>query len=108
MRKTDTPAEELLWRHLRNRQLCGFKFRRQHQFGDDIGDFFCCEAKLVVECDGEIHEENETWHHDQARGAYMISQGLRVLRFTNQQILTDTENVLREIQTQPSPKGRGR
>jgi very-short-patch-repair endonuclease len=63
---------------------------------------------LVIECDGAIHEGNESWHHDQARDAYMISQGLRVLRFDNKQILTDIENVLREIQQYlPSPSGRG-
>ena len=108
-RKGDTPAEELLWQRLRSRRLSGFKFRRQHQFGDYLADFFCSEANLAVECDGEIHEQNESWHHDQARDAYMISQGLRILRFTNQQVLTDTENVLREIQKHlPSPPGRER
>jgi len=77
--------------------LRGFKFRRQHQFGDYLTDFFCNEAKLVVECDGLIHETNERWQHDQVRDAYMVSQGLRVLRFTNEQVLNDSERVLEEI-----------
>ena len=97
-RKKPTDAESLLWQLLRRRQLCGFKFRRQHQFGDYLADFFCNEAKLVVECDGPIHEANERWHHDQMRDAYMASQGLHVLRFTNEQVLNETERVLREIE----------
>src|SRR5712691_8821578 len=80
-RKKQTTAEELLWQLLRNRQVLGFKFRRQHQFGDYIADFYCREANLVIECDGAIHELNERWHHDQERDAYLISQGLKVLRF---------------------------
>jgi very-short-patch-repair endonuclease len=52
---------------------------------------------LVVECDGSAHEPNEQWHHDQYRDAYMIAQGLGILRFTNDRILNDTENVLEEI-----------
>jgi very-short-patch-repair endonuclease len=97
LRKDQTSAETLLWELIRNRQLLGVKFRRQHQFGDYIADFYCREANLVIECDGSVHDHNEAWHHDQNRDAYMISQGLRVLRFTNQQILNDTEKVLEEI-----------
>ena len=97
LRKKQTSAEGLLWQLLRNRQLLEFKFRRQHQFGDYVADFYCHEAQLVIECDGSVHETNELWHHDQDRDAYMIAQGLRVLRFTNVRILNDTENVLEEI-----------
>jgi len=87
--------------------LLGFKFRRQHQLGDYIADFYCHEASLVVECDGSVHDPNEQWHHDRNRDAYMIAQGLRVLRFTNEQILNDIENVLRQIKDYlPSPPGR--
>jgi very-short-patch-repair endonuclease len=92
-----TPAENLLWQLLRNRQLQGFKFRRQHQFGGYVADFYCRKACLVVECDGSAHNSDGQWQHDQVRDAYMLSQGLRVLRFSNDQILNDTENVLREI-----------
>ena len=97
LRKKQTPAEALLWELLRNRQLLGFKFRRQHQFGDYIADFYCHDAQLVIECDGSALNPNEAWHHDQQRDAYMIAQGLRVLRFTNERVLRDTEGVLREI-----------
>jgi type I restriction enzyme R subunit len=97
LRKRQTSAEGLLWQLLRNRQLLEFKFRRQHQFGDYVADFYCHEAQLVIECDGSVHESDEQWYHDRNRDAYMIAQGLRVLRFTNDRILNDTENVLKEI-----------
>ena len=96
----------LLWR--KDRQLLGFKFRRQHQFGDYVADFYCREALLVIECDGPVHQPNEQWNHDQNRDAYMIAQGLRGLRFTNERILNDTEKVLDEtVKFLPSPLGRG-
>jgi very-short-patch-repair endonuclease len=97
LRKKQTSAEGLLWQLLRKRQLLEFKFRRQHQFGDYVADFYCHEAQLVIECDGSVHESNERWHHDQDRDAYMIAQDLRVLRFTNDRILNNTEDVLAEI-----------
>jgi len=97
LRKKETSAEFLLWGLLRSRQVLGVKFRRQHQFGNYVADFYCHEAKLVLECDGAAHEPNEQWHHDQNRDAYMIAQGLRVLRFTNEQILIETQKVLDEI-----------
>ena len=97
LRRKETHAEALLWQLLRNRQLMGYKFRRQHQFGDYISDFYCREAQLVIECDGAVHELSEQWHHDQARDAYLVAQGLRVLRFANDQILDHTGGVLMEI-----------
>ena len=108
LRSKETTAERLLWRLIRNRQLLGFKFRRQHQFGDYVADFYCHEAQLAIECDGPIHQPNEQWHHDQDRDAYMTGQGLRVLRLPNERILRDTEKVLDEIaKVLPSPTGRG-
>ncbi len=97
LRRNQTSPEKLLWQLLRNRQLFGFKFRRQHQFGNYVTDFYCREAQLVIECDGAVHDLNERWHHDQNRDAYMIPVGLRVLRFSNDQVLNDTEGVLEEI-----------
>lgn len=61
----------------------------------------------MVECDGSVHDQNETWNHDQHRDAYMVAQGLRVLRFTNLQVLNEIEKVLEQIETYlPSPPGR--
>src|SRR5260370_42199778 len=104
LRERQTPAEALLWQLLRNCRLLGFKFRRQHQFGDYIADFYCNGAGLIIECDGSVHNPKEQWHHDQNRDAYMIAQGLRVMRFTNEQGLDDIESVLEEISKYlPSP-----
>jgi very-short-patch-repair endonuclease len=97
LRQELTPAEELLWKLLRNRRLFGVKFRRQHQIGSFITDFYSHEAQLVIECDGPVHEENEQWQHDQNRDAYLISLGLTVLRFNNDQILNEIDAVLRQI-----------
>ena len=108
LRKEQTSAEALLWALLRDRRLLGFKFRPQHQFGDYVADFYCREASLAIECDGSVHETNEQWHHDQARDAYFASQGIFVLRFSNSQILDDTEAVLSAIAMRlPSSSGRG-
>jgi len=108
MRKKKTPAEDLLWELLRDRQLCNAKFRRQHQFGDYLCDFYCHDAKLVVECDGEPHHTAKGKQHDAKRDAFLKAQGLTVLRFENQRVLNDTDAVLREIAALlPSPGGRG-
>jgi len=97
LRQKQTNAEELLWELLRDRRFLGFKFRRQHQFGEYLADFFCREAGLVIECDGAIHEHNEQWQHDRNRDIYMVGQGLRVLRFTNDSVLHSPDEVLNEI-----------
>jgi type I restriction enzyme R subunit len=97
LRSNETIAEELLWALLRNRNMLGFKFRRQHQFGEYIADFYCRQAKLVIECDGAVHDGNDAWQHDQKRDSYMVGQGLRVLRFKNDDIVHDTAAVIEKI-----------
>jgi type I restriction enzyme R subunit len=97
LRRAQTSAEEFLWSLLRNRQLAGYKFRRQHQYGNYIADFYCHDAQLIVECDGPVHEENEQWQHDQEREYYLSTQGLRVIRFANTDILDHPEHVLEAI-----------
>ena len=98
LRKNATEAELLLWESLRKRRLLGFKFRGQHQFGNYIADFYCHEAKLVIECDGGIHSSVEAWNHDQNRDAYLSSLDLRVLRFTNDEVLKEITRVLTVIE----------
>jgi type I restriction enzyme M protein len=108
LRAKQTPAEELLWELLRDRQLCDAKFRRQHQFGDYLCDFYCHEAKLVIECDGSPHETSSRIQHDAKRDAYLRSQGLTVLRFTNDRAINEVPAVLKEIALHlPSTSGRG-
>ncbi len=108
LRKKQTPAEEALWELLRNRQLADLKFRRQHQIGDYIVDFFCAEQGLVVELDGSAHDTEEQKKKDKKRDAYLRSLGHTVLRFENHRVFDDTENLLTEILSPlPSPLGRG-
>ena len=97
LRHRQTESETVLWQLLRSHKMLGFKFRRQHQIGRYVADFYCREAQLVIECDGEVHDQNERWQHDQARDAYLTQQGLRVVRFSNDRILAETETVLEEI-----------
>ncbi|MFH1034502.1 MAG: DUF559 domain-containing protein [Pseudomonadota bacterium] len=85
LRKGQTEAERLLWRRLRSRGLAAFKFRRQHLIGPFIVDFVCLDRKLIVEADGGQHALAA--EQDQRRTRYLESQGFRVLRFWNNQVL---------------------
>jgi len=95
MRRHPTPAEKMLWQHLRDKQLLGYKFRRQHTIGRFIVDFYCRDAGLVIEVDGPIHQY--TAEEDAIRQEFLERQGLRVLRFTNDQVFTDLTSVLAAI-----------
>jgi very-short-patch-repair endonuclease len=103
-----TPTERVLWQRLRNRQLSGLKFRRQHPLGPFIADFYCAAHRLVVEIDGDIHDLQP--ERDAARTEQFEKYGYRVIRFRNEQVLNDIESVLAAIQAAclPSPRvGRG-
>ncbi len=95
LRQAMTDAEHKLWYHLRNRRLAGYKFRRQVPIGCYIADFVCLNPKLIVEADGGQHLAQH--HHDKQRSAYLQQQGFAVLRFWNDEILTQTETVLQVI-----------
>ena len=95
LRKEQTPAEERLWSYLRKKQLCGFKFRRQHPIGTYIVDCYCPSCRLVVEIDGDSHAEREDY--DAVRTAWLEVQGCRVIRFTNREVQNEVEVVLGEI-----------
>ncbi len=97
LRREQTPAEEILWALVRGRKLLNLKFRRQQQVGPFIADFYCHQARLVVEIDGGVHLEPEQADRDENREVYLRENRLRVLRFTNQQILEDPESVLQGI-----------
>jgi very-short-patch-repair endonuclease len=84
LRKNMTPAEARLWTYLRNSQLDGRKFRRQHSVGRYILDFYCPSEKLCVELDGESHAGPIAAAHDAERTAYLEEAGIRVVRFENQ------------------------
>jgi very-short-patch-repair endonuclease len=110
MRQQRTPAENVLWQCLRSRKLNGLKFRRQHPIERFIVDFFCAEARLVIEVDGSIHQY--TAEEDKFRQAFLESLNLHVLRFTNDDVLHSTTAVIEKMATMhlPSPnseRGRG-
>lgn len=95
LRESATDAETLRWHHLRDRRLAGYKFRRQRPIGPFFADFACLEAKLVVELDGGQHAE--ATEYDTARTRAMESEGFRVLRFWNNEVLSQTDAVREQI-----------
>jgi very-short-patch-repair endonuclease len=94
LRRVATDAERKLWSRLRNRQIAGFKFVRQHPIGPYTADFCCREVKLVIEVDGGQHADSK---RDIRRDTWLADEGYRVLRFSNVDALTDTEGVLEAI-----------
>ncbi|HLH21207.1 MAG TPA: endonuclease domain-containing protein [Chloroflexota bacterium] len=97
LRRESTDAEALLWRLLRNRQMAGRTFRRQHAFEPYVLDFFCAEQRLAVEADGGQHFDADQAAYDARRTEYLAARGIRVLRFTNREALTGTEAVVQVI-----------
>ncbi|MFV1917653.1 MAG: DUF559 domain-containing protein, partial [Patescibacteria group bacterium] len=106
LRNKETPAEELFWELVRDRRFFDLKFRRQHQVGDYVLDFYCHEKKLAIEFDGSVHENRQK--KDAKRDAYLNSLGIKVFRIPNKKLLNNPEQTFRSIFEQfPSPSGRG-
>ena len=95
LRKNPTEAEKRLWYQLRDKQLADHRFRRQTPIGPYIVDFFCPEAKLIIELDGGQHAENVD--HDQKRTDWLEARGYRVIRFWNNEVFENMEGVLASI-----------
>ncbi len=98
LRQRMTNAETALWNQLRHRGLDNLKFRRQHVFGPFVLDFCCPDARLVIELDGAVHDDVERQRDDNERTDYLTDNGYRVIRFRNEDVLTDLPNVLQRIQ----------
>ncbi|HRV71696.1 MAG TPA: N-6 DNA methylase, partial [Thermovirgaceae bacterium] len=94
-RKNQTPAEDCFWSIVQNRKFLGLKFRRQHQVGDYVVDFYCKEASLAVELDGPVHDLQTK--RDAKRDAYLKSQGVHVLRIKNGDLLEKTQATLEQL-----------
>ena len=94
MRREPTEAEIALWRVLRDRRVSAMKWRRQFPLGAFIVDFVCLEHRLVVECDGSQHAENT---RDDARDAWLLSQGFQVARLWNHEVLRERASVVDTI-----------
>ena len=97
LRKSSPDAEQAIWRALRDRQLDGYKFRRQRPIGRYFADFACIEAKLIVELDGGQHFEPEAMAADERRTTELRRLGFQVLRFTDREALVEREGVLTRI-----------
>jgi len=97
LRKNMTDAENLLWTRIRNKQLKGYQFYRQKIVGHYIVDFYCPRANLVVEVDGGQHYDNEAKQKDRTRDEYMLSVGLRVLRFSDREVFENLNGATEKI-----------
>ena len=95
LRKNQTDAERVLWRHLRTRNLMNLKFKRQVPIGDYIVDFLCYEKNLIIEVDGGQHAEQQVY--DQKRKKWLESQGFKVIRFWNHDVLKNLDGVAEKI-----------
>lgn len=94
LRNNSTSAEAVLWTMLKNSQLEGLKFRRQHSFGSYILDFYCPSKKLVVELDGSIHHDPDQLEYDERRTDFLNSNGLTVIRIENKNVFNNPGMVL--------------
>lgn len=97
LRSNMTDAEQLLWQRLRRKQILGLQFYRQKPILNFIVDFYCAAANLVIECDGGQHYTEDGLLADQIRDQTLSELGLLVLRFSNRQILTETDAVVEQI-----------
>ncbi len=97
LRKRMTEAEKLLWSYLKENKLDGLKFRRQHPIWHFIADFYCHKIKLIIELDGGIHQKIETKEHDINRTAEIERFEIKVIRFTNEEVLENMDKVLLKI-----------
>ncbi|RCW27036.1 endonuclease domain-containing protein [Marinilabilia salmonicolor] len=94
LRKNMTPAEMRLWKFLKNKQILKLRFRRQHPIDIFIADFYCHQIILVVELDGEIHNNNETHEYDENRTSELERLGITVIRFKNHEVMENLEEVI--------------
>ena len=96
LRRNMTTSEIILWQELRNRSL-GLKFRRQHPIGPYVLDFFCHKLKLCIELDGDVHQSTEANMYDERRTAFLNSQGITVLRYSNEVVSNNIGGILESI-----------
>jgi len=97
LRNNMTKSEKVLWEQLKYKKLNGIKFRRQHPIDRYIVDFYSHKYKLVIELDGEIHLKKEVVKKDIEREKELVNFGLKVIRFKNEEVLNNIDNVLSEI-----------
>ena len=106
LRRKATPAELYLWRYIKNDQINGYRFRRQFGIGGFIVDFYCPKLRLVVEVDGGIHSNPDVARYDDERAEYIRSCFIRIIRFTNDEVLNNIEGVLQTLRTATTSPSR--
>ena len=97
LRNNMTIAEKIFWKELNANKIKGYRFKAQHPVNRYIVDFYCHKAKLVIEIDGNIHDNEEVKERDDGRTYEIENYGLKVIRFTNNQVLNNIEEVINEI-----------
>lgn len=112
LRKDQTDVEQILWEFLRNRRFNAVKFRRQHPIGPYVVDFVSLDKKLIIELDGGQHNTESGKEKDKERKIWLEQQGFQLLRFWNNEVISDLDNVLEVIHNaltspRPSPRRRG-
>ncbi|MCW8805151.1 MAG: endonuclease domain-containing protein [Ignavibacteriaceae bacterium] len=100
LRNNPTQAEAFLWGHLKKSKLEGRKFRRQSSIKNYIVDFYCPEEKLVIELDGDFHFDEKAMKEDEKRTKKIEEEGIKVIRFENQEVLLNLDKVLNEIKSE--------
>ncbi len=100
LRKNMTEAELVLWEVLKEKKLCGRKFRRQHSICNYIADFYCSSEKLIIELDGQHHYTPEGIEKDMERDTHLSLMDKKILRFENKEVLNNLTEVLKQIKAQ--------
>lgn len=103
LRDNMTEAEIVLWEKLSNKKLDGHRFRRQHPISNFIADFYCHKAKLIIEVDGEVHQNEEQADYDSGRTYEIQELGVKVIRFSNNEVKNNIEGVLEVIRKSFNP-----
>jgi len=98
LRKNLTPAEAFLWSKLKSRQLNNKRFTKQHSIGSYIVDFYCASEKLVIELDGDVHNNPIAQEYDKKRTLFIENKGYKLIRFENKMVFDHLPSVLKEIQ----------
>lgn len=98
-----TPAEGLLWEQLKGKKFMGLRFRRQHGIAHFVVDFYHARSMTVIELDGSIHDEREVKEYDKAREEFLIDCGYKIIRFKNEEVYHNLEQVLNIISLAVTP-----
>jgi len=100
LRKGQTYTEKIFWMHLRNRQILGYKFRRQYSVDHFVIDFYCPELKLAVELDGDVHDIPEQKEYDIERQKYLEEFGIKFIRIKNEEFLGNPNKAFKKVEKQ--------